>query len=76
MSVVVVGHRPSTLAQADKLVVLREGRVVLFGPRDEVLQAMSEASAYEGGSDTVPLRRVQVQSSALKSDHTAEMGAS
>lgn len=61
-AIVVVGHRPSTLAQADKLLVLRNGTVAMFGPRDEVLQAMSEASASDGGSDTVPLRRFPGQS--------------
>lgn len=58
-AVVVVGHRPSTIAQADKLLVLRDGRVAMFGGRDEVLEALSEASAHDGGSDTVPLRRFQ-----------------
>lgn len=60
-AVVVVGHRPSTIAQADKLLVLREGRVAMFGQRDEVLEALSEAQANDGGADTVPLRRQQSQ---------------
>ena len=43
-------------ATADKLLVLRDGCVVMFGRRDDVLEAMSEASAHDGGTDTVPLR--------------------
>jgi ABC-type multidrug transport system ATPase subunit len=39
-ALVIVGHRPSTLAQADKILVLKEGFVGLYGPRDEVLDAM------------------------------------
>lgn len=75
-AVVVVGHRPSTLAQADKLLVLQDGCVSLFGPRDEVLKAWSEASANEGGSDTVPLRRATSPANALKApDRGAETGA-
>lgn len=39
-ALVIVGHRPSTLAQADNILVLKEGFVGLYGPRDEVLNAM------------------------------------
>jgi PrtD family type I secretion system ABC transporter len=43
-ALVIVGHRPSTLARADKILWLKEGRVELFGPRDEVLQKLREAA--------------------------------
>jgi ATP-binding cassette subfamily C protein/ATP-binding cassette subfamily C exporter for protease/lipase/ATP-binding cassette subfamily C protein EexD len=66
-AVVVVGHRPSTLAQADKLLVIQDGMVAHFGPRDEVLKAWSETSASEGGSDTVPLRRPSLPPHGQKS---------
>lgn len=36
-TVIIVGHRPSTLTHADKILFLREGRMEMFGPRDEVL---------------------------------------
>jgi ATP-binding cassette subfamily C protein/ATP-binding cassette subfamily C exporter for protease/lipase/ATP-binding cassette subfamily C protein EexD len=62
IAVVVVGHRPSTLAQADKLLVLQAGRVAHFGNRDDVMKAWSETSASEGGEDTVPLHRTAVAS--------------
>jgi ATP-binding cassette subfamily C protein/ATP-binding cassette subfamily C exporter for protease/lipase/ATP-binding cassette subfamily C protein EexD len=74
--VVVVGHRPSTLAQADKILVLQNGGVAFFGPRDEVLEAWSEAVANEGGVDTVPLRRPANSPHALKSpEPNIEAGA-
>ena len=57
VAVVVVGHRPSTLAQADKLLVVQNGRVAHFGHRDEVMKAWSETSANEGGDETVPMWR-------------------
>jgi len=72
-AVVVVGHRPSTMAQADKLLVLRDGTVAMFGPRDDVLQAMSEASASDAGSDTLPLRRVS-SSTPRPSERELEAG--
>jgi len=40
-SVILVTHRSSALAQADKLLVLNEGRLQAFGPSQEVLQALS-----------------------------------
>ncbi|WP_026622603.1 PrtD family type I secretion system ABC transporter (plasmid) [Ensifer sp. WSM1721] len=36
-ALMIVGHRPSTLAQADKILFLRDGRVELFGAREDVL---------------------------------------
>ncbi|MGH6719540.1 MAG: type I secretion system permease/ATPase, partial [Alphaproteobacteria bacterium] len=36
-TIVVVGHRPSTVAHMDKLLVLNQGRVEMFGPRAAVL---------------------------------------
>jgi len=43
-TLLIVGHRPSTLAQADKVLVLKDGQVELFGPRDEVLPRLRTAS--------------------------------
>ncbi|MCK6406773.1 MAG: type I secretion system permease/ATPase [Rhodocyclaceae bacterium] len=37
ITVIVVSHRPSLLAGVDKLLVLREGTIEAFGPRNEVL---------------------------------------
>ena len=41
---VVMTHRTSVLAVVDKLLVLRDGQVQAFGPRDEVLAAMAKAA--------------------------------
>jgi len=48
---VVMTHRTSVLAVVDKLLVLRDGQVQGFGPRDEVLAAMkkAQAEAQQGG---------------------------
>ena len=39
--VVVLAHRPSILAEVDKVLILQDGRQVAFGPRREVLQAVT-----------------------------------
>ena len=36
-TIVIVAHRPTILAQVDKLLVMRQGTVETFGPRDEVM---------------------------------------
>jgi PrtD family type I secretion system ABC transporter len=38
---VVIAHRPNILARADKILVLRDGRIDLFGPRSEVMTELS-----------------------------------
>lgn len=42
-TVVLVTHRSAALAQADKLLVLSEGRLQAFGPAQEVMQALNRA---------------------------------
>ena len=43
-SVIVMTHRTSVLAIADKILMLRDGLQQAFGPRDEVLAALQQAS--------------------------------
>lgn len=43
-TVVVVTHRTNIVGVVDKLMVLREGVVQLFGPRDEVLAALTRGA--------------------------------
>lgn len=43
-TIIVIAHRSSLLAVADKLLIINEGQTVAFGPRDEVLAAMKKAN--------------------------------
>src|SRR5262249_51220279 len=45
VALIIVGHRPSTLSVANKVLFLQEGRVAMFGQRDHVLNTLQEASA-------------------------------
>ncbi len=42
-SVLLITHRTSVLPMADKLLMLRDGQVAMFGARDEVLAALQKA---------------------------------
>jgi len=54
-TVVIISHKPGVFRAADKMLVLREGRVELFGPRDQVMARLvkpaqpPEVRAVEGG---------------------------
>jgi ATP-binding cassette subfamily C protein/ATP-binding cassette subfamily C exporter for protease/lipase/ATP-binding cassette subfamily C protein EexD len=57
IALVIVGHRPSTLAQADKILLLKDGRVELFGRRDDVVQRLRQTAAGAGKPGSVPSQR-------------------
>ena len=57
-ALMIVGHRPSTLAQADTILFLRDGRVELFGAREDVLGKLRVA-AGEASRIVVPQRDVE-----------------
>jgi PrtD family type I secretion system ABC transporter len=44
-TLLIVGHRPSTIAQADKILLLRDGRIEAFGSRDEILKRLRVAAS-------------------------------
>ena len=41
LTIIVVAHRLSVLPIVDKLLVIRDGRLVMFGPRDQILQQIA-----------------------------------
>ena len=48
-AVVVMAHRPSALAAVNKVMLMHEGRVVQFGPKDEVLAQVGRKPAVVAG---------------------------
>ena len=44
-TVLLVTHQPSILLSVDKLMVLQEGRIQAFGPREEILNKLRQAPA-------------------------------
>jgi ABC-type protease/lipase transport system fused ATPase/permease subunit len=53
-TVIVASHRPSLLAGVDKLLFLKEGRVEVFGPRQEALARLGRAGVYSAGAAPRP----------------------
>lgn len=49
-TLLLVTHRSALLPLVDRLVVLDQGRVVMDGPRDEVLRRLSTPAAVEGAA--------------------------
>jgi ABC-type protease/lipase transport system fused ATPase/permease subunit len=42
---ILVTHKPSLLTSVDKVLVLKDGQVAMFGPRDEIFRALMPAPA-------------------------------
>ena len=42
VTIVIIAHRPSVLAAADKVLILRDGMIDQYGPKDEVLGNMRQ----------------------------------
>jgi len=40
-TIVLITHRPNVLSAVDRILVLRDGAILMFGPRDEVLAALA-----------------------------------
>ncbi|MGH8716406.1 MAG: type I secretion system permease/ATPase [Burkholderiales bacterium] len=56
VTTVIITHKPSVIKDVDKLLVLRRGRQLMFGPNHEVLKALNTAPrelpvASDAGSD-------------------------
>ena len=62
-TVVIVAHQPRILRPADKILLLRDGRVELFGPRDEVYARLR------------PTRVAAVERPQVASDHAGPPAA-
>lgn len=59
-TVLIISHRANILAKVDKVLLLREGTVQQFGPRDEVLRALTP-QAQPAAPRAAPRPRPRVQ---------------
>ncbi len=42
-TIVMVSHKPGIFRSADKMLVMRDGRMEMFGPRDQVMAKVGQA---------------------------------
>ncbi|PLX72930.1 MAG: type I secretion system permease/ATPase, partial [Desulfuromonas sp.] len=50
---VIVTHKPSLLANVDKILMLKDGQLVMFGPRDAVFKKLTEMKSQQKVPATV-----------------------
>lgn len=55
-TVLVITHRPNLLHHVDRIMVLRDGLVQMFGPRDQVLAEFARPAAVGRAAPPVPAR--------------------
>jgi PrtD family type I secretion system ABC transporter len=75
-TIIMVTHRPSILQDVDMLAVMNQGRLTNFGPRDEVLRALSKAAPAAAAaaapapqqSGVIPLRVKDVKEGVASND--------
>ncbi len=64
--VIVVAHRPSAIVNCDLVGIIQQGRLVAFGPKDEIFQ---DQSVTRQSPDALPARKRRLR--AVKSDAAA-----
>jgi ABC-type protease/lipase transport system fused ATPase/permease subunit len=74
-AVIVIGHRPSTLAQTERILVLAEGRLQLFGPRAAVIDHLKrqQVQAVQPASSPSPAHRNQVSQSQAAHNQVGQL---
>jgi PrtD family type I secretion system ABC transporter len=67
-TIIIVGHRPSTLEQADKILVMNDGTMTQFGDRDDILRSWEESAESQSAADVARLQIPEVQSTGKDGD--------
>jgi PrtD family type I secretion system ABC transporter len=69
-TVIVISHKPLLLSAADKLMVLNQGRVTLFGPAGSVMGEMAARAGQTGAglNKVTPLSKRRPRSSSVEVD--------
>jgi ABC-type protease/lipase transport system fused ATPase/permease subunit len=74
VTVVIVAHRPSIIAQVDKMLALRDGAVEAFGPRDEVMRRYTQQAQAARQANVVQLTATTThQGQSAPSDSSREL---
>jgi ATP-binding cassette, subfamily C, bacterial len=60
-TVVIISHRPQTIAVADKLLIMRDGAVELFGPAREVISQLNKLTSVKPTGGNMPAQMKAAQ---------------
>jgi ATP-binding cassette subfamily C protein len=63
-TVMLITHRPSIAAKCDRVLMLREGQIEMFGPAQDVLQKLAQGSGFQPRPATPQPREAASQPSA------------
>jgi ABC-type protease/lipase transport system fused ATPase/permease subunit len=55
VTVIIISHRPSTIAVVDKILLIRDGMVEMFGPRVEVMAKLTRVVALPAVSPSAAI---------------------
>lgn len=75
-TVVLITHRPSVLSAVDKLLVLAEGEIKLFGPRDKVWADLNEANRQAAAAQQAAQQQAMAQHAAQQQAAAQQAGSS
>jgi ATP-binding cassette subfamily C protein/ATP-binding cassette subfamily C exporter for protease/lipase/ATP-binding cassette subfamily C protein EexD len=70
-TIIVVGHRPSTLSEATKILLMRDGRVQMFGERDAVMAKMRDATVAARATNGAATREQDGDAMEVQKTQTA-----
>ena len=60
-TVIVMAHRPSAISEVDNLLMLKDGRQMAFGPKEDVLKSMTRQVAPAANAENAPAAPAPVQ---------------
>jgi ATP-binding cassette subfamily C protein len=60
-SVIVIAHRPSALASLHRIMILNNGQMMAYGPRDEIMKKLQQPKPQAGAPIAVPAQAVAQQ---------------
>ncbi len=69
-TIVLITHRTSVLRAVDKLMLLRDGQIHMFGPRDEVLAALTKANQQAAQPVNQPANQPAVQAQPAQTNQS------
>lgn len=74
-TVILVTHRPSVIGATNKLLLLRDGMVQMFGPTNDVLGALQEANQKQAAAQQLARQQFEQQQKAAEQAAQQQLAA-